>query len=191
MARKTTISKEMILDAALKMLVRDGYQAINIKSLAAETGCSTQPIAWHFKNMEGLRKALAVYAREYARRRAAADNCSAAEKFENMGRAFIDMAINESNLFRFLYLGEAPMTRPLTAEDMYDVKDSTLAEGIALQTGLTEKQALSCIRNTVIYSHGIAAMIATGVLGISADEAMRMIKSASEGFVAVERMCRQ
>ena len=30
MARKTQISKEVILEAALKMLIRDGYAAINI-----------------------------------------------------------------------------------------------------------------------------------------------------------------
>ena len=28
MARKTTISKEIILDSALKMLIRDGYSSI-------------------------------------------------------------------------------------------------------------------------------------------------------------------
>ncbi len=55
MARKTTISKEVILDAALKMLIRDGYASVNVKTLAAEIGCSTQPIVWHFENMEGLR----------------------------------------------------------------------------------------------------------------------------------------
>mgnify|MGYP003540958066 CR=1 FL=1 len=30
MARKTQISKEVILEAALKMLIRDGYSAIKI-----------------------------------------------------------------------------------------------------------------------------------------------------------------
>ena len=48
MARKTTISKEVILEAALKMLIRDGYASVNVKTLAAEIGCSTQPIVWHF-----------------------------------------------------------------------------------------------------------------------------------------------
>ena len=44
MARKTQISKEVILEAALKMLIRDGYSAINIKTLSKEIGCSTQPL---------------------------------------------------------------------------------------------------------------------------------------------------
>lgn len=41
------IPKDQILDAALKMLIRDGYDSINIKTLAKELGCSTQPISWH------------------------------------------------------------------------------------------------------------------------------------------------
>ena len=36
MARKTQISREVILEAALKMLIRDGYAAVNIKTLSKE-----------------------------------------------------------------------------------------------------------------------------------------------------------
>ena len=47
MARKVTISRDMILEAALKILIRDGYAAVNIKTIASEIGCSTQPVVWH------------------------------------------------------------------------------------------------------------------------------------------------
>ena len=77
----------MILEAALRMLIRDGYPSINIKTLAAEAGCSTQPIAWHFENMEGLRRALTVYAREYAEKKIATCADNAVDAFEEMGRA--------------------------------------------------------------------------------------------------------
>lgn len=50
------IPKEMILNAALTMLIRDGYSALNIKALAEELHCSTQPISRHFGNMEGFER---------------------------------------------------------------------------------------------------------------------------------------
>ena len=53
MARKTQISKEVILEAALKMLIRDGYSAINIKTLSKEIGCSTQPLSMAFRKYGG------------------------------------------------------------------------------------------------------------------------------------------
>lgn len=44
MGRKAQISKEIILETALRMLIREGYNSITVKTLAAEIGCSTQPI---------------------------------------------------------------------------------------------------------------------------------------------------
>ena len=189
MARKVTISKEMILDAALRMLIRDGYQTVNIKTLAAEIGCSTQPIAWHFENMEGLRKALAQYAKDHSRKRIGSGSENAVDAFERMGREYIRMATDEPNLFRFLYLGESPLSRTYTMSDLFgDENENSIAEKIAEQTGLPVKSAVRCIQNTVIYSHGLATMIATGVFKASPEDAMFMIKAASESFVMKERM---
>ena len=55
MGRRTQITKEIILETALQMLIRDGYTAITVKTLASEIGCSTQPIVWHFENMNCFR----------------------------------------------------------------------------------------------------------------------------------------
>ena len=186
MARKTTITKDMILEAALTMLIRDGYASVNIKTLAKEIGCSTQPIAWHFENMDGLRLALAQYAEEYARRKTAAmvKGEDAASMFEQMGRAYVRMALKEPNLFRFLYLGERPISKPFTMRSMVGGKhDRAMIEGIAEQTGLTKDQAGRCIQNTVIYAHGLATMVATGVLKASEKALMAMINDAAAGFV--------
>lgn len=189
MARRTTISKEVILDAALKMLIRDGYSSINIKTLAKEIGCSTQPVIWHFENMDGLRSALGEYAGEYAKKRTAPPNDNAVEAFETMGRAYISMAMNEPNLFRFLYLGERPKGKPYSLSDISggSGREEEIAVRIAGQTGLTKEQAVRCIQNTVIYSHGIAAMLATGVFTASEDDIMSMIHRAAEGFILKER----
>ena len=48
MPRSVQIIKEKILAAAMNILIRDGYSAVNIKSIAKELECSTQPIAWQF-----------------------------------------------------------------------------------------------------------------------------------------------
>jgi AcrR family transcriptional regulator len=204
MARKVTISKEVILDNALKMLIRDGYSAVNIKTLAAEIGCSTQPLVWHFENMEGLRLAIAEYAADYARKKTAVAGTgkSAVDVFESMGSAYVKMAIKEPNLFKFLYLGESPINSPYKLNDIFgkksgkDNKDSIelisedaarmMITGIAAETGVSEEGAARCIRNTVIYSHGIATMIATGVFKASEKEIMAMIKSASQSFIRSE-----
>ena len=187
MARKITISKEVILETALKMLIRDGYASVNVKTLAAEIGCSTQPIVWHFENMEGFRKALALYALEYARPKQTSKD--AAKQFENLGSSFVRMAVREPNLFRFLYLDLSPNVKPYKLSDFSDrINGNNMIGKISEKTGLSVKQTESCIQNTIIYSHGLATMIATGAFKVSEKKAMSMIKKVSEDFVIAERM---
>lgn len=186
MARKTTISKEVILEAALKMLIRDGYASVNVKTLAAEIGCSTQPIVWHFENMEGLRLALSEYAMEYAAKKAASNYENKLESFEFLGRSYVKMALKEPNLFKFLYLGENPLGKPYNLKDIGKGKNKEMIAMIAEQTGLTEEQVIRFVRNTIIYSHGIATMLATGVLKGTEKAMMEMINSAADAFILNE-----
>ncbi len=101
------IPKELILEYALKILIRDGYTALNIKSLAKEIGCSTQPISWHFGNMDGLREALAQEALYYANRKLNPYSENCIEAFLQIGYSYVNMAFDEPNLFRFIYMGES------------------------------------------------------------------------------------
>ena len=165
MARKTQISKEVILETALKMLIRNGYSSVNIKTLSKEIGCSTQPLVWHFENMEGLRKDLAQYALSYAneKMRPAAEN--GVEAFEQVGVAFIHIAVAKPNLFRFLYLegysgSPAENFDALTKDD----DNAELIKRISRDLGISEDSAGRYLQNTIIYTYGIAALSATGII---------------------------
>ena len=187
MARKVTISREVILEAALKILIRDGYAAVNVKTIASEIGCSTQPIVWHFENMDGVRNALSEYAREYAAKKAFHDSQNKVESFEFLGRSYVRMAIKEPNLFKFLYLGESPMGKPYDLKGIArDKKNKEMISKIAEQTGLNEEQVIRFVRNTLIYSHGIATMVATGVFKGTEKEMMKMINDAADAFILKE-----
>ena len=186
MARKTTISREVILEAALKMLIRDGYASVNVKTLAVEIGCSTQPIVWHFENMGGLRQALSEYAMDYAAKKASSNYENKLESFEILVRSYLKMALKEPNLFKFLYLGENPVAKPYNLKDIGKKKNKEMIAMIAEQTGLNEEQVIRFVRNTIIYSHGVATMLATGVLKGTEKEMMEMINNAADAFVLNE-----
>ena len=104
MARKTQISREIILSTAFQMLIRDGYGSINITSLAREIGCSTQPIAWHFGNMDGLRDALLRHSLEYIRNHFALSEGSTTSMLLEIQRRYTDLAFNSPNLYKYLYM---------------------------------------------------------------------------------------
>ena len=188
MARKVIISKDIILQAALNMLIRDGYASINIKTLANEIGCSTQPIAWHFENMEGLRSALAEYAITYAKNKMnATATTNAVEAFERTGRVYVDMAVNEPNLFRFLYLGENLSGKINNFEAITTSKSNAeQIKRIADHLGISEDKVGRYLQNTIIYAHGVATLVATNVISASEEEMMTMINHAAEGFLIQE-----
>ena len=54
MARKETITKNDILNAAFEMARTEGVGQVSARTLAAKAGCSTQPIFRVYKNMEEL-----------------------------------------------------------------------------------------------------------------------------------------
>lgn len=185
MARKTQISKEVILDVALKMLIRDGYSAINIKTLSKEIGCSTQPLVWHFENMDGLRKALADYALMYANKKMGSSFADGSLNiFEQVGRTYIKMALNEPNLFQFVFLNGSGCYPKGNAEMLTEDADhAELIKMIANEFQISEQNAGQYLQNTVIYTHGLATFIATGMMSMSEEETMALINQAGNNFL--------
>ena len=177
------IPKEIILEYALKMLIREGYAAINIKALAKEIGCSTQPISWHFGNMEGLRRELAEYAMSYADRKMCFDT-DGMEAFSHMGIAYLDMAFDEPNLFRYLNMNN-DRGYFVGGFDAFIAGDENAAmiERIAGQLGISGDKVGAYYRNMIIYTHGLASLIASGLVKATKEETRQMMKRASEGFL--------
>lgn len=184
MARKTQISKAVILETALKMLIHDGYSAVNIKTLSKEIGCSTQPLVWHFNNMEGLRKALADYALMYANEKMRPSANGAVNAFEQVGRAYIKMALYEPNLFQFVFLNGSGCYPAGNANMLMEDKDhAELIKMIAKEFQIPEQSAGQYLQNSVIYTHGLAAFIATGIMNMPEEEIMTLIKQTVNNFL--------
>lgn len=177
------IPKEMILKHALDMLIQDGYSAINIKTLAKRIGCSTQPISWHFGNMENFRNALTAYALEYANKKmlSSSEGMSA---FSNVGIGYIDIAFDEPNLFRYLYMtGKSGYYAG--GFDILTTADANFAmiEQIASQLETSADKVRDFFRNTIIYTHGLACFVVSGLIKSSKEELYAMVEQGADGFL--------
>ena len=187
MGRKTQITKQIILETALQMLIRDGYGAITVKTLAAQIGCSTQPIVWHFENMSGFRKAFLEYCIDYAKSHFTVWNGSLDELLTETARGYISIACNMPNLFRFVFV-----------DNKDECKDSDVVQKLQLdntkriihllreEKGLTEPQAASFLMNYEFYIHGIASYTASGFVNYPEDEIVAMADRARDAFLAYE-----
>ena len=184
MGRKTQISKEMILDTALKMLIRDGYASVNVTSLAKEIGCSTQPIVWHFDHMEGLRKALFDYSIQYVKDRYHSEDKAYLDIVDVIASGTIALAKEVPNLYQYLYMNTkhgTAMKDVIEALKMYDTEKMTAR--LALEYDLMLMQAEMYLLHLEIYVHGMADYVATGFSPFSEEFVMDMIRGISEAFL--------
>ena len=187
MARKESVTKNMIIDTAFALVREEGMQNVTARKLAGKIGCSTQPIVWHFDNMEGLRRALAEYAQNYANNKMLATGNNVVEAFEHMGRAFVEIAVKEPNLYKFLYLdgskGKAVhhFDAIITSE-----QNAETIKKIAEFLGIKEENVGRYLQNTMIYAHGIATLVATNVITATEEEMMLMINRAADAFLVQE-----
>ena len=170
------IKKEDMLQAALELVSRDGYAALNIKAVARELGCSTAPISWQFGGMDGLREELIPFAEQYVEDKYYSRNENEVAAFEQRGRGTIDLALENPNLFRFLYTGE---------------RSKILSTGFRLQTnnpdtdnvyqkmadllGITLNQVMDFAMTMMVYTQGIGTLIASGIVKDTKENMYRML----------------
>ncbi len=157
MPPKAKITREMIIDAAFAIAREAGVEYINARSVADKLGCSTQPVMYHFKRIEDIRKAAYEKADQYH------SEYLMEQSHENpilgIGLNYIRFAASEKCLFHFLF-----QTDNFGGLSMTDVTDNeALAPVIGIfaeATQLTEKQAGTIFKMLFLYVHGYASMLA-------------------------------
>lgn len=181
------IPRDMILQAALDLLIERGYNSVTIKAVAEKLNSSTQPISWHFGNMDGFRNALAVYALSYANEKMKATSENSVTAFTEVGNAYVDIAFDMPNLFRYLYLDGGSGYCVGTFETFLSaVSNPDLVRRAADFFAISEEKASEYLTNSVIYSHGLLSLVVAGVLKVDRQRVKDKINNA--GFY--QRSCR-
>lgn len=184
MGRNVRISKEKLLQTGLEMLIRDGYSSINITTLSKEAGCSTQPVAWHFGNMEGFRTELAAYALDYVNGKMTLDSGDPLTDFFHIGRVYVDMAFDEPKLVRFLQLDEAGTRSSAGLGFIFDdKKNAELAGRLAEKIGIDIKDAGRFMQSAVIYTQGLVTLISSGEVECGREDARRLLMEFGKTFL--------
>lgn len=187
MGRKPQITKQIILDTALQMLNRNGYGAITVKALASEIGCSTQPIVWHFGNMNGFRKAFFEYCIDYAKSQFTVWDGSLDDLLAETARGYITIACNMPNLFRFVFADNKNECRNSDVVQKLQLDNTKrIIELLCREKDLTQQQAASFLMNYAFYIHGIASYTASGFVNYPEDKIIAMANRARDAFLSYE-----
>lgn len=177
MPRSVQITKEKILTAALDILIRDGYSTVNIKSIAKELKCSTQPIAWQFGNMDNMREALTQEAVIYANQKMMPTSTNCIEAFWQIGYAYINLAFDTPNLFRFVYMGESKnYCRGGFNSILTDRGNAVLIDQLYQYLNISKEQADMLFQRMIVYTHGIVSLVVAGVLNCTKEQVYSIVK---------------
>lgn len=189
MGRKAQITKEVILETALQMLIRAGYDAITVKNLASEIGCSTQPIVWHFENMHGFRRAFLEYCIAQVKEQFTVWNGSLDNMLTETARGYITVACQTPHLFRFVFIDNKDECKNSEIVKALQLDNTPkLIEMLCSEYELTRQQAAAFLMNYEFYIHGIASYTASGFCNYSEEQIIRMAGQAKEAFLRVGKL---
>lgn len=160
------ITKEIVLDAAMQVFRKQGYDAINARSIAKELNCSTQPIYVEFTNMEELKNAIIDEVILCHKNKVEAQlQKKDKEAYSSYGLGFVQFARDEKEFFRFLYLN---------ADDGGKVRDDIfleqIIETIQREYGYSLEIARKFHSDMHNYTYGIAMLANTGYQKYSDEE---------------------
>ena len=170
------IKKEDMLQAALELVSQNGYAALNIKAVARELGCSTAPISWQFGGMDGLREELIPFAEQYVEEHCYGRDENEFATFEQKGKGTIDLALENPNLFRFLYMGERSQLLSTGFKLQTDNPEvANVYRKMAELLGITSKQVMDFAMTMMVYTQGMGTLIAAGIVKDTKENMYRML----------------
>lgn len=183
MARKETITKNDILNAAFEMAREEGFTQVSARTLAARAGCSTQPIFRVYKNMEELGDDLFAKAAEFFSAYYEEFPKSNDTPFVNLGLAYIRFAQEEQNIFRLLFLSRDRHGKSLY--DMLNGKNGAVVREINSARIFGCKDPGGMFMKMWIFIHGAACMTLTDDYDLPEDDTVKLLEECYQAYQEV------
>lgn len=157
MPPKAKITREMIIDAAFDISRNDGAENINARTVSKKLNCSTQPVMYHFKTIEELKRAVYVKADEFHSSYIA--NIQGQSPMKSIGLKYIQFGAKEKNLFRLLF-----QTNEFAGKNISDLTSGEEIEFVikllSAANNIPVEQARVIFKSLFLFAHGYASMFA-------------------------------
>ena len=175
MARKKTITRDQILNAAYEVDAKEGFSRFTARNIAAKMKCSTQPIYLEFKNMDELKKVLVKEIITKLSTKMLSKEVTG-NKLIDLGINYIEFAIDEKQLYKALYLeGETEIAD--LEEYSYDYFYRTVIKGTEYEE-LSKDKLLSLYTGFWIVVSGVAALTSSSIITPSREEIIELLEDS-------------
>ena len=182
MPAKARITKEMIIDAAFAITREAGAESINARTVSERLHCSTQPVMYHFATIEELKRTVYakadLYHSEYLMNMKKPPKGAAL----GIGMNYIRFAIEEPNLFRFLFQSDffcgSTLLELIDAEELAPVL-MAMQGTLKIDMEQTKKVFLTVF----MFAHGYASIIANNSLKYDEELINSQLEQAYKGAI--------
>jgi AcrR family transcriptional regulator len=169
--------KESLVETALMMVDKEGLEMVTLRELSMRLGTSRTAVYRHFESKEALMQAVILSGFEQLDQILkpifSEQTKSVSERFFNMGKAYLDFAIEHPNLYRLLFGEKFRQER----EELCDYKDESQATGLYAFIGLlleAQEEGIIGVVNPMVQAatvwasiHGLASLLIDGHLLMS------------------------
>lgn len=178
MPAKKVIKKEDVIKASLSLIRKNGEEGLNARGVAAELGCSTQPVYAAFSCMgeleEECRQQAACVLDDYMQKEI---ECGKYPPNKAIGMGYLRFAAEEKNLYRFLFIKKGRSNSVINAE-----MTAKSVKGIAEANGISEKTAERFFSELWIFMHGYASLIASDIPSPDEEETSEYVTDVYAGL---------
>ncbi|MCR4780990.1 MAG: TetR/AcrR family transcriptional regulator [Ruminiclostridium sp.] len=184
MPPKARITREMVIEAGLNIVRKEGAEALNVRRVASELDCSTQPVMYHYKTVGELKADVYAAADGFHTNYLMNPDESTADPRLSIGMRYIRFANEEKHLFRFLF--QSGKFRNADLRDLiYSDELAPLIQAICGQTGLSGEQAREAFETLFVCVHGAASILANNEMEFDEAYYVRMLGNTFNGMVSV------
>ena len=175
MPPKAKFTKEQIVNAALDIIRENGTSELTARALGKRLGSSACPIFTVFDNMEEVLtetvKAAKILYSSYI-----TEGLKATPAFKGVGMQYLNFAVREPKLFQLLFMTEQAQNP--TMENVLPIIDDSypiILKSVKDSYDLTQNDAERLYQHLWVYTHGIAALIATKMCAFTPEETGKML----------------
>ncbi len=186
MPAKVKVTKEMIIQAAFDIARETGAENINARTVSERLNCSTQPVMYHFATIEELKRA--VYAKADCYHSEYLMNLKSPQKgvMLGIGLNYINFAIEEPHLFRFLF--QSDFFSGNTLPELIDAEELTpVLSAMQGALGMGTEQTKKVFLTVFLFAHGYASIIANNALKCDWEIISSQLERAYRGAILAAR----
>ncbi len=169
------LSKERIINVAVKMINDEGLESVNARSLAKKLGVSTKPLYRIYNNMDEVKKDIfEEIAKEYDE--FLTSRIDSKKALLTLCIAYVEFALEYKNLFICLFLSNNLKWKSI--DNVLDEKwnQSTIVN-LVNKHGFSFDDAKGLFMNMWLYANGLATLIATNDIKMDDKEVLvRLVK---------------